>query len=98
MIIEDYFTRHTGDTSFFYLDMNAIVDISLTHFFFYIVEMEIRLSRAGVGGRVGSAVFKNFLFRRMYTCIRGIIKPISNAYRIKFFSKNRYLKFKSEPY
>lgn len=33
MIIEDFFTRHTGDTSFFYLDMNAIVDISLTHFF-----------------------------------------------------------------
>lgn len=49
MIIEDFFTRHTGDTSFFYLDMNAIVDISLTHFF-YIVEMEIRLSRAGEDG------------------------------------------------
>lgn len=35
MIIEDFFTRHTGDTSFFYLDMNAIVDISLTHFFLH---------------------------------------------------------------
>lgn len=93
MIIEDFFTRHTGDTSFFYLDMNAIVDISLTHFFLH----------RGNGNQIvegggGSAVFENFLYRRMYTCIRVIIKPISNAYRIKFFSKNRYLKFKSEPY
>lgn len=35
MIIEDFFTRHTGDTSLFYLDMNAIVDIGLTHFFLH---------------------------------------------------------------
>lgn len=31
MIIEDSFTRHTGDNSFF-LDMNEIADINLIHF------------------------------------------------------------------
>lgn len=32
MIIEDSFTRHTGDNSFFFLDMNEIADINLIHF------------------------------------------------------------------
>lgn len=48
MIIEDYFTRHTGDTSFLFgYECNSRYQFDA--FFFYIVEMEIRLSRAGVG-------------------------------------------------
>lgn len=56
MIIEDYFTRHTGDTSFLFgYECNSRYQFDA--FFFYIVEMEIRLSRAGVGGGGGVGCF-----------------------------------------
>lgn len=93
MIIEDFFTRHTGDTSFFLFGYECNSRYQFDAFFFTSWKW-----KSDCRGGGGSAVFENFLYRRMYTCIRVIIKPISNAYRIKFFSKNRYLKYKSEPY
>lgn len=54
--------------------------------FFYIVEMEIKMSRGvGGGGWVFSLKKRYFLFRRMYACVHGIYKPILIAYQIKYF-------------
>lgn len=48
MIIEDYFTRHTGDTSFLFgYECNSRYQFDA---FFYIVEMEIKMSNGVDGG------------------------------------------------
>lgn len=84
MIIQDYFTRHTGDTSFLFgYECNSRYQFDA---FFYIVEMEIKMSRGvGGGGWVFSLKKRYFLFRRMYACVHGIYKPILIAYQIKYF-------------
>lgn len=58
MIIQDYFTRHTGDTSFLFgYECNSRYQFDA---FFYIVEMEIKMSRGLVG--VGVQLLKKKIF------------------------------------